>query len=365
MTRADVSVRFSVYRVRFSGELLAEAQWWMLRATDPLDSGDADRGQLVAAALYVQWLRDEVDRLLETAATQRDRIRRLAEDAPTDPPRSVPARVRRVMVPLPKVNDAAGWLITPAPLPNGLQSAHTEFYPVPWLLRKACTLLGWSRGGTLGQQAQDITEGIAALRDWAGELSLFEAVSASFDEAVTLDEIRALGRDEGATHPTIVWLRWIGSVVSEYRMPAVSAAAHARYMSELLTSCTHHLEVAASLCADDDADRPRLEVAADYARWLRDGAIWQEMEAAATCTPPWSSTSTREISPWQEQWLSARPPVPTEPLDRDNHHGLDSLREASNEIMWLRNRSHGYEPVASDPAYFTAWVSTIGSQTRW
>lgn len=331
MTRAGVSVRFSVYRVRFAGELLTEAQWWMLRSTDALDldSGDADRGQLVAAALYAQWMRDEVDRLLETAATQQNHIYQLAR----------------------------------VPLPDSLQSAHTEFYPVPWLLRKACALL--SCGGPLGEQAQYLIDDVAALRDWAGELSLHEAVSASLDEAVTLEEIRDLARDEDTTHPTIVWLRWMASVASEYRVPAVSAAAHARYLSELLTSCKNELLSAAARCPDDDADRPRLEGAADYARWLRDGAIRQEIETATACAPPWSSTSTREISPWQEQWLNARPPAPTEPLDRDNHHGLNALREASNEIMWLRNRSHGYEPVASDPAYFTAWVSTIGSQTRW
>lgn len=347
MTKADVPVRFSVPRIRFAEALLAEAQWWMLRATDSLDSGDADLGQLVAAALYVQWVRDEVDRLLEMAATRQNHVSPLATETPTDSPRSVPARERPVT----------------APLPDSLQSAHTEFYPVPWLLGKACTLL--SCGGPLGEQSQYLIEGVAALRDWAGKLSLPEAVSASLDEAVTLDDIRVLAQDEGTTHPTIAWLRWMASVVSEYRVPAVSAAAHARYLCELLTACKNQLLSAAALCGPgDNADRHRLQVAAEYARWLRDGAIRQEMEAAASCAPPWSSEH-REISPWQQQWLSARLPVPTEPLDRDDHHGLSTLREAAGEIEWLRNRSHGYEPVTGDPAYFTAWVRTIGSRNRW
>ena len=368
MTSSDVSVRFSDCRIQFAEGLLAEVQWWMLRATDSLDNtgtGTTDRDRLMAAALYVQWLRDEVSRLLEAAETQRANIRRLAKDSPADPPWSAPAGVRQVLVALPNVNDAPGWVMTPAPLPNGgLQRVHTEFYPVPWLLQKVWGLLRWSHGGTLGRQTHAIADGVACLRDWCGHVSLAEAVSASLGQAVSVDDVRALARDGDAADPTVGWLRWVSSAVSQYRVPPVSAAAHARYLSELLTSAKNRLQTAAALCAEDDAERTRLQVAAEYARWLRDGAIRDEMQAAAACAAPWSST-VREVSPWRAQWLSARPPVPTEALDRDDHHGLMALREVADEIAWLRNRSHGFEPVDGDPAYFTAWVSTIGSRNRW
>lgn len=323
MTGADLRVG----RARFADGLLEEVQWWLLQTTDHLDATHPDRSALIAAAVQVEWLREQLSRLLAT-------VRGEPVGAGSASPRS----------------------------PNKLRGGHASLYQLHFLLGKVRELVGWLSGddgradggwvddflwdldswdGHIGEMPGDdslisiavsILERIDPLQKWIGLLTLEDAVKALFPFQTT-DELRSIFLDEVQTSPQLDWVRWMRSSTSEYTMPPVSRQAHGLWLSALLDA---YADLAATIAEDatiEAADRDQLKAAAAYAAWLREGVQWDVAHTAATSAPPWVTPRALPTP----QWPTTPPPGRPERLGQW-HPAMSGLRELAREISWVRDR---------------------------